>query len=136
MIGQYDFLPTVLDYAGFGNVPIANTPGRSYARHIRGEAPANWGEDVFFEQEESRGIRTRKFAYWKRMPGFGSPHCSTSKRIRSRTTMCTAAGLQRCRARTRSESDGVLGEIRESRVRPVESGKTKSFTGRTSSWTR
>jgi arylsulfatase A-like enzyme len=73
MIGQYDFLPTVLDYAGFGKVPIANTPGRSYARHIRGETLANWGEDVFFEQEESRGVRTRKFAYWKRMPRFGAP---------------------------------------------------------------
>jgi arylsulfatase A-like enzyme len=26
---------------------------------------------VFYEQEESRGIRTPRFAYWKRLPGTG-----------------------------------------------------------------
>jgi len=71
MIGQYDIMPTILDKAGFGNVTIDNTPGHSFASYLKGQPLANWRDEIYFEQEESRGIRTPKFAYWKRLQGFG-----------------------------------------------------------------
>ena len=71
MIGQYDIMPTILDNAGFGNVTIDNTPGHSFASYLKGQPLANWRDEIYFEQEESRGIRTPKFAYWKRLQGFG-----------------------------------------------------------------
>jgi arylsulfatase A-like enzyme len=67
MVGQYDMMPTILDHAGFGNVTIDNTPGHSFAPHLKGQPLANWRDDVYFEQEESRGIRTPRFAYWKHL---------------------------------------------------------------------
>ena len=71
MIGQYDIFPTILDYAGFGNVMIENTPGRSFVPHLKGQSLDNWSNEVYFEQEESRGIRTSRYVYWKRLQGFG-----------------------------------------------------------------
>lgn len=66
MIGQYDIMPTLLDVAGFGNVTVANTPGRSFAPHLVNKPLSGWPEEIYFEQEETRGIRTTKYAYWKR----------------------------------------------------------------------
>jgi arylsulfatase A-like enzyme len=71
MIGQYDIFPTILDYAGFGNVTIEKSPGHSFTPYLKGQLLHNWRNEVYFEQEESRGIRTAKYAYWKRLQGFG-----------------------------------------------------------------
>jgi arylsulfatase A-like enzyme len=71
MVGQYDFMPTILDYVGFGDVPIEGSPGRSFRRHLKGQRIDNWGEEVFWEQEETRGVRTPRYSYWKRYPALG-----------------------------------------------------------------
>jgi arylsulfatase A-like enzyme len=69
LIGQYDIPVTILDFLGI-DVSFEHSPGRSFAGQLRGhEAP--WPEEVFYEQEESRGIRTPRFAYWQRLPGDG-----------------------------------------------------------------
>jgi len=73
MIGQYDLMPTILAYAGFGDVKIENSPGKSFSPYLRGQKLQNWNQEVYFEQEESRGIRTPEFSYWKRMKGIGKP---------------------------------------------------------------
>jgi arylsulfatase A-like enzyme len=73
MIGQYDILPTLLDFAGFGNVPIANTPGRSFAPYLINQQMADWPDEIYYEQEESRGIRTGRYAYWKRLKSDWKP---------------------------------------------------------------
>ncbi len=65
MIGQYDIMPTLLDLAGHGDVTVANTPGKSFAPCLKNPI-ASWGDAVFFEQEDTRGIRTTRYAYWKR----------------------------------------------------------------------
>ena len=74
LVGQYDLAATLLDFAGVSGVEFEGSPGRSFAAHVRpaaGSAPRR--EAVFFEQEESRGIRTERYAYWKRLDGFGEP---------------------------------------------------------------
>ncbi len=74
LIGQYDIASTLLEYAGINSVKLNNSPGQSFA-HIELENGTNnlARQAVFFEQEESRGIRTDSYAYWKRNEGMGEP---------------------------------------------------------------
>jgi len=69
-IGQYDFMPTILDMAG-SDVDIANSPGRSFAEHLKGGELVSWNDAVFMDQEATRVIRTHQYSYWKRLKGTG-----------------------------------------------------------------
>jgi arylsulfatase A-like enzyme len=69
-IGQYDLMPTILDMAGV-NVEIPNSPGRSFAEHLKGNELGSWGDAVYMDQEATRVIRTDQYSYWKRMKGTG-----------------------------------------------------------------
>ena len=74
LIGQYDILPTILDYVDVDDVELADSPGKSFAGILVGDtAGENFSEAVFMESEETRGIRTDQFAYWKRLAGTGEP---------------------------------------------------------------
>ena len=70
LIGQYDVPVTILDYLGITDAQFDASPGKSFAGALRGEKIA-WTDEVFYEQEESRGIRTTEYAYWKRIEGIG-----------------------------------------------------------------
>ncbi len=63
-------MPTILDMAGF-DVEIANSPGRSFAEHLKGNELTSWGDAVYMDQEATRVIRTNQYSYWKRMKGTG-----------------------------------------------------------------
>jgi len=69
-VGQYDLMPTILDMAGF-DVQIANSPGRSFAEHLKGSDLAAWSDAVYMDQEATRVIRTDQYSYWKRLKGTG-----------------------------------------------------------------
>jgi len=74
LVGQYDLAPTLVELVGFDGVVFDGSPGRSFAAALRSDLPADSEpEAVFFEQEETRGVRTRRYAYWKRLAGFGEP---------------------------------------------------------------
>jgi arylsulfatase A-like enzyme len=74
LVGQYDVAPTILELAGVRGVAFESSPGSSFAGEVRGRARDGPGpQAVFFEQEESRGIRTARFAYWKRVDGEPAP---------------------------------------------------------------
>lgn len=73
LIGQYDFAPTILDLLGFSDIEFANSPGRSFSFALRGEQSDIWADAVFFEQEETRVIRTDRYTYWKRLATTGEP---------------------------------------------------------------
>jgi len=70
LIGQYDLMPTILDMAGL-NVEIANSPGRSFAEHLKGNELEGWSDAVYLDQEATRAIRTNRYAYWKRLQRTG-----------------------------------------------------------------
>ena len=64
-----DLFATILDYAGLH--PMTADPGipsRSFVALLQGEEE-NWNDIVFFEQEESRGIRTKDWLLMKRFKG-------------------------------------------------------------------
>lgn len=70
LVGQYDLPVTVLDYLGVHDVKFENSPGSSFVGLIKDETVA-WKDAVYYEQEETRGIRTAEYAYWKRLQGTG-----------------------------------------------------------------
>ena len=70
LIGQYDFMPTLLDMAEV-QVEIPNSPGRSFLEHIKGNQLDSWPDVVYMDQEATRVIRNDQFTYWKRMEGIG-----------------------------------------------------------------
>ena len=71
LVGQYDLMPTILDLAGFADVEIADSPGRSFAAHLRGRKLEAWADAVYMDQEATRAIRTDRYSYWKRLKGTG-----------------------------------------------------------------
>ena len=71
VVSHYDLIHTLLDYAGFGDVEVANSPGRSFAPFLMGESMPDWPNEVYFEHDESRSVRTNRFFYTKRLEGFG-----------------------------------------------------------------
>jgi arylsulfatase A-like enzyme len=73
MIGQYDIALTILDYLDFSEGKFDRSPGRSFAKALKGGTIENWGDEVFIEQEETRAIITSRYAYWKRLKGTGVP---------------------------------------------------------------
>ena len=66
LIGQYDVPVTLLDYLGFGDVQLENSPGKSFVPLLEGKQ-IEWQDAVFAEQEETRVIRTVRYSYWKRL---------------------------------------------------------------------
>ena len=75
LIGQYDIPATILDYVGIES-DFVDSPGRSFAPLLsqkNSTPPQDNARPIFYEQEETRGIRTRDFAYWKTIEGLGSP---------------------------------------------------------------
>ncbi|MFH1683695.1 MAG: sulfatase-like hydrolase/transferase [Candidatus Margulisiibacteriota bacterium] len=73
LVSEVDFLPTILDYVGLGDLKIDNTSGKSYASLLRGEKNGWTDRDaVFFEEEQSRAIRTPEWMYCRRFTGTGS----------------------------------------------------------------
>ena len=72
MIGQYDLMPTLLAALNVSHESHQLAPGRDFSPMLRGEESAeDWPDVVFFEQEESRGIRTPEYLYWQRHPMLG-----------------------------------------------------------------
>ena len=73
LLGQYDLAATLLDYVGISKVRFENSPGQSFAAGLKNKDTSIGRELVFFEQEETRGVRSEKFAYWQRIAGVGKP---------------------------------------------------------------
>ena len=66
MVSGMDVFATVLDHAGIQQND-STVPSRSLLPIISGTDLSNWGADVVYsEQEETRVIRTPKWAYFKR----------------------------------------------------------------------
>ena len=65
MVSTYDFLPSLLDYVGVDTIPDDKRAGLSYAGFLRGQKPA-WRNEVYFEYEYVRAIRTENLKYIER----------------------------------------------------------------------
>ncbi|MGI0022958.1 MAG: sulfatase family protein [Nitrososphaeraceae archaeon] len=72
LISEVDLAPTIAEYAGFKDVQFKNSPGKSLASVLRGGTIGNWTDEVYFDDQETRAITTKDFAYWKRVDGLGT----------------------------------------------------------------
>lgn len=71
MVSNMDLYSTILDHAGVvppdTDYPL---PSRNLMPVLKGDMPTDWGDDaVYSEQEETRVIRTQKWALFKRFDG-------------------------------------------------------------------
>ncbi|MGI9355243.1 MAG: sulfatase family protein [Rhizobiaceae bacterium] len=75
MVSNMDLFASVLDHTGIAIPETEDVfPSRSLRAVIVGEDLADWGADaVFSEQEETRVVRTPKWAYFKRFQREGGP---------------------------------------------------------------
>jgi choline-sulfatase len=71
LVSSYDFLPTLCDYVNIEPPVDERRPGRSYAG-LLSNAEAAWDDEVFFEYEYVRGIRTPNWKLVERAPGWPS----------------------------------------------------------------
>ena len=62
LIGQYDIMPTILDHLGVNDIEIEGSPGKSFAKILRGqESTVQFRDAVYIESEETRGVRTDQY---------------------------------------------------------------------------
>ncbi|GAB3677499.1 sulfatase [Salinisphaera aquimarina] len=66
LIGQYDIPVTILALAGIQQ-DLPASPGKSFEDMLDNGHGGALHDAIFYEQTETRGIRTDRFAYWKRM---------------------------------------------------------------------
>jgi arylsulfatase A-like enzyme len=69
LVSNYDFMPTLLNYLNLGDrMPQkANSPGRDFSPLLCGEK-IEWKNEVFYEMENTRSIRTDEWKYVARFP--------------------------------------------------------------------
>jgi len=69
LVNSIDFFATILDYVGVTNTGSSiPSPARSFSRILKGET-VDWENTTFFEQEETRAIRTPEWLLLKRFKG-------------------------------------------------------------------
>ena len=71
LVSSYDFLPTLFDYLQLKPPKDERRVGRSYAHLLVGE-DGDWDDEVYFEYEYVRGIRTKRWKYVERTPEWPS----------------------------------------------------------------
>lgn len=67
LVSNYDFMPSVLAYLGAKMPQKPKSPGRDFSPVLRGE-PVEWNNEVFYEMETCRAIRTDDWKYVARFP--------------------------------------------------------------------
>ncbi len=65
MVSSYDMFPTLLDYLDVDAPKDSKRVGRSYAGFVRGHTP-RWKNELYFEYQYVRGIRTENLKYIER----------------------------------------------------------------------
>lgn len=65
MINQFDLFPTLLDFMGYKDKEIANTPGTSFAKVLKGKK-IKWEDAIYFDYLTTRVIQTPDWKYTKR----------------------------------------------------------------------
>jgi arylsulfatase A-like enzyme len=64
-VSSYDFLPTLFEYLKLAPPEDERRMGRSYSHLLDGVA-GDWTNEVYFEYEYIRGVRTKRWKYVER----------------------------------------------------------------------
>jgi len=74
LVSNYDFMPSVLSFLGLGDKMPQNpkSPGRDFSPALRGQTISDGPNEVFYEMETCRAIRTDRWKFVERTPS--GPH--------------------------------------------------------------
>jgi arylsulfatase A-like enzyme len=73
LVSNYDFMPTLLGYLALPTATIPTSPGRDLTPILRKNAlPADWQDEVAYEMENTRALRTERWKLIERHPN--GPH--------------------------------------------------------------
>ncbi|MBI4579087.1 MAG: sulfatase-like hydrolase/transferase, partial [Planctomycetes bacterium] len=69
LVSNYDFMPTLLSYLDLADrqAKSPESPGRDYSAALRGRT-APWNNEVFYEYENTRMVRTDRWKLTRRFP--------------------------------------------------------------------
>jgi arylsulfatase A-like enzyme len=126
LLSQYDFMPTVLEWAGVANPAAAGLPGRSFAPILRGESVGARPVVVFDEYGPVRMIRDGGWKYVHRYP-YG-PH-ELYDLASDPDEAVNLVQRPECRDRVRSMRD-ELERWFERYVDPARDGAREGVTGK------
>jgi len=99
LVSQYDFMPTVLEYAGVDNPAASTLPGRSFCGLLRGGAAGTHEHVVVFDEYGPvRMVRTRDWKYVHRYPYGPNELYDLGEDPREESNL---AGAPECRSRER-----------------------------------
>lgn len=69
-VSQYDLPATIADYVGLDG-EFGDSPGRSFVSLVSDRRETEWTDEVYLDNDLTRGVRTPRYSYWKRAPGAG-----------------------------------------------------------------
>ena len=64
-INQFDFFPTILEYLGFADIKVENSPGESFTEVLSGPDELPERRAIFHEYITIRVVRTERWLYQK-----------------------------------------------------------------------
>ncbi len=70
MVTNYDFMPTLINYLGFGDALTNDppSPGRDFSAALKGKSIKDWVSEAFYEFEFLRTLRTDDWKLTRRYP--------------------------------------------------------------------
>lgn len=127
IVSNYDFLPTVLNQLGLGEkIPTKpKLPGRDFSAALRGQQLA-WENQMFYEMETARAIRTDDWKYVARFPNGPFELYDMKNDPRERFNLYGQPGMETRRAALARRLDAFFAEYADPQYDIWKGGRSKA----------
>ena len=125
LVSNYDFMPSVLAYLGAKMPQQPRSPGRDFSPVLRGES-VEWNNEVFYEMETVRAIRTDGWKYVARFPNGPFELYDMRKDPRERFNLYGQPGLDETRAALARRLDAFFAEHADPQYDIWKGGRSKA----------
>ncbi len=127
LVSNYDFLPSVLGHLGLGDKMPAKpkSPGRDFSPVLRGES-IEWANEVFYEMETCRAIRTDDWKYVARFPNGPFELYDMKADPRERLNLYGQSVTEPRRAELATRLDGFFTRYADPQYDLWKSGRSKT----------
>jgi arylsulfatase A-like enzyme len=127
LVSNYDFLPTVLAELGQAErMPQRpKSPGRDFSRVLRGE-DLPWNNEVFYEMETCRAIRTDRWKYVARHPNGPNELYDMQADPRERFNLFGQSGTEEIREQLHKRLAGFFDEYADPQYDIWRGGRSKA----------
>jgi arylsulfatase A-like enzyme len=127
IVSNYDFMPTVLSYLGFGEKMPAKpkSPGRDFSAALRGEKLA-WENVMFYEMETTRAIRGERWKYVARFPSGPFELYDMQTDPQERFNLYGQPGMEAARADLAKQLDDFFAKYADPQYDIWKGGRSKA----------